>query len=218
MAEHDGRNEQMLDPPSDSDEETPEADEGGGKGDEVAPDVDDGDGGAAEGDDDDPTDEPVEAVTAPSVGDHIVSYHEPTTAFYMSTVVAVDYETYEYTVDWDDGDPTGRKISHDNVALDVAPKRGQVRPGTRVIFPQGHYVGTEGVNGGGTRYHEGLVTQVDNTKPGEPRCSGHHLFTPEQGKRVFRGYDREFSAMPISLLRLCPEAEQVKMALMPPPK
>ena len=53
-------------------------------------------------------------------------------------------------MDWDDGDPTGRDVALECVALDVAPSTDEVGVGTQVVFPQGTYVGTAGNNAGGT--------------------------------------------------------------------
>lgn len=47
----------------------------------------------------------------PKVGDHVIAYHSVTSAFYMATIVAFDRNTYKYTVNWDDNDPSGRVMS-----------------------------------------------------------------------------------------------------------
>lgn len=47
---------------------------------------------------------------APKIGDHVLSFHTPTSCYYMSTVVAFSPENLSYEVAWDDGDPSGRHI------------------------------------------------------------------------------------------------------------
>ena len=42
-----------------------------------------------------------------------------------------------YTIDWDDNDPTGRVISFENIALDVQPDETLIGIGTIVLFKQG---------------------------------------------------------------------------------
>ena len=51
-------------------------------------------------------------------------------------------------------DKTGRVVHFDRVALDQVPLPDEVAVGSMVIFPQGVYVGTQGNNTGGSRYHQ----------------------------------------------------------------
>ena len=51
---------------------------------------------------------------APKVGDHVVCHHVQY-CYYMATVVSYDRSAMEYTVDWDDGDPSGRVQSYKQV-------------------------------------------------------------------------------------------------------
>lgn len=48
---------------------------------------------------------------APVIGDHVISHHQKW-AYYTATIVSFDRETLKYTVDWDDGDPTGKVQSY----------------------------------------------------------------------------------------------------------
>ena len=76
---------------------------------------------AAGYDDDDDVSEPAEAAeydlgdvtfNAPTPGDHVICLHFKW-AYYAATVVDFDPEKFIYTVDWDDGDPTGRETSYE---------------------------------------------------------------------------------------------------------
>lgn len=48
---------------------------------------------------------------APIIGDHVISHHQKW-AYFPATIVSFDRETMSYTVDWDDGDPTGKVQSY----------------------------------------------------------------------------------------------------------
>ena len=72
---------------------------------------------------------------APTIGDKVLCHHFKW-AYFPATVVAFDKKTFEYTVDWDDGDPTGRQESYKNVALNSVPRKDEIAEGTIVIFPQ----------------------------------------------------------------------------------
>lgn len=45
------------------------------------------------------------------LGDHVICHHQKWAYFY-ATIVKFDGETLEYTVDWDDKDPSGRTQSY----------------------------------------------------------------------------------------------------------
>jgi len=128
---------------------------------------------------------------APKVGDHVVCHHFRW-VYYMATVVKFDPEQMEYTVDWDDGDPSGRVQPYDQVAIDEMPEADDIGVGSVVFFAQGHYKGSEGNNTGGVRYHEGVVTHVDRTSPEEVIVHGHHTKGEDDGKPLHRGYQYEF--------------------------
>ncbi len=142
---------------------------------------------------------------APTIGDHVVSHHFHY-AYYMSTITSFNSETLEYTVDWDDGDPSGRVQSYDQVALDIVPDPDVIGVDTIVFFQQGSYGGTEGNNEGGKRYHEGVVTLVK--RDGDKYTySGHHTRGEVDGKWVtYQGYSYEFLDVPLEELRVAPSA------------
>lgn len=48
---------------------------------------------------------------APVPGDHVVCLHQRW-AYFMATVVSFDEQSMTYTVNWDDGDPSGRVQSY----------------------------------------------------------------------------------------------------------
>ena len=48
---------------------------------------------------------------APVPGDHVVCLHQKW-AYFLATVASFNSESLSYTVDWDDGDPTGRVQSY----------------------------------------------------------------------------------------------------------
>ena len=48
---------------------------------------------------------------APVIGDHVISHHQRW-AFFGATIASFDRETMSYTVNWDDGDPSGRVQSY----------------------------------------------------------------------------------------------------------
>ena len=52
----------------------------------------------------------------PVIGDHVVSHHRKW-AFYYATIADYDKEKMEYTVDWDDKDPSGKTESYEYSAF-----------------------------------------------------------------------------------------------------
>lgn len=150
---------------------------------------------------------------APVYGDHVVCLHQGW-AYFMATVVAFDESRMQYTVDWDDGDPSGRVQSYQDVALDVVPlSENDIGIGTVVLFPQGSYAGTEGNNSGGVRYHQGKVTKIHQDSSGRARYDGVHTKDQTDGKWVtYRGYEKSFSDITIDELRLSPNAMDALMA------
>ena len=72
---------------------------------------------------------------APKIGDKVICHHFKW-AYFPATVVSFDKTTFEYTVDWDDGDPSGRQESYKNVALNSVPRSDEIAVGTIVFFPQ----------------------------------------------------------------------------------
>jgi hypothetical protein len=109
-------------------------------------------------------------------------------------------------VRWDDGDPSGRQVPYNRVALDEAPDADSIAVGTIVIFPQGRYRlgGTHGM-----RYHLGVVTAVAKLPTGEARYAGRHVAKFSDGKLPFREYRAEFADLALSDLRLSANALDV---------
>lgn len=149
---------------------------------------------------------------APVIGDHVISHHQRW-AFFGATIASFDREIMSYTVDWDDGDPTGKVQSYKDVALDEIPTVDQVGVDSIVFFPQGSYGATEGNNTGGMRFHQGIVTRVWKDPSGVSRYDGHHTKGEEDGKWVtYKGYSYNFSGIPLENLRIAPNAMDALMA------
>ena len=53
---------------------------------------------------------------APMKGDHVICHHQKW-AFFYATILTFDGQTLEYTVNWDDKDPTGRVQSYKVISL-----------------------------------------------------------------------------------------------------
>lgn len=74
--------------------------------------------------------------------------------YFTATIVSFDSNTLQYTIVWDDQDPSGRIVDYYNLALDRVPEHDEIAIGSVVLFPQGKYKGQEGVRLGGQRYHQ----------------------------------------------------------------
>lgn len=74
--------------------------------------------------------------------------------YFTATIVSFDSNTLQYTIVWDDQDPSGRIVDYYNLALDRVPEHDEIAIGSIVLFPQGKYKGQEGVRLGGQRYHQ----------------------------------------------------------------
>ncbi|XP_065668500.1 uncharacterized protein LOC136088541 isoform X3 [Hydra vulgaris] len=143
---------------------------------------------------------------APKVGDHVLCHHF-NMAYYMATVVDFNPSFLIYTVNWDDNDPTGREVMFNEIAIDVPPDPDYIGVGSLIFFPQGSYVGTEGNNIGGKRYHEGKVTSIKRSVSGLLLLSGHHTKSEEDGKWIkYNNYNHSFIDIPITNIRLAPTA------------
>lgn len=143
---------------------------------------------------------------APRPGDHVISHHFKW-AYYMATVVSFDVKSMTYRIEWDDGDSSGRVQSFNQVAKDIPPEVDDLGVGSIVFFRQGGYGGTEGNNTGGSRYHEGVVTNVKSVQGGTVLVSGRHTKGEEDGKWVtYRAYSYEFHDIQLSEIRLAPTA------------
>ena len=69
------------------------------------------------------------------IGDKVLSLHK-SWAYYTATIVSFEVTTLMYTVNWDDGDPSGRVQKYFNVALNRTPGEDEIGMGTLVLFPQ----------------------------------------------------------------------------------
>ena len=158
-----------------------------------------------------PTQEKVMKYRAPRVGDHVISHHKRC-SYFMATIVDFNSSSLEYTVAWDDRDPSGRVQPYNQVALDIVPEPDDVGAGSIVFFPQGKYGGTEGNNTGGQRYHEGLVTSCREYN-GTKLITGHHTKGEADGKWVtYKGYSYEFQDCPLNEIRIAPSAMDALLA------
>ena len=148
---------------------------------------------------------------APTVGDHVVSHHVQC-AYYMATIVSFDSQRLEYTVDWDDGDLTGRIQAFDQVALDIVPDPDDVGEGSIIFFPQGSYGSTIGNNTGGLRYHEGVITECKRNG-NAVLVSGNHTKGEKDGKWVaYNGYSDSFKNLALEHIRIAPSAMDALLA------
>lgn len=144
---------------------------------------------------------------APSRGTKVLAFHI-TNAYYKATVVSFDKATMAYTVDWEDGDATGRSVPYDALAMDVAPDPEDLGVGSIVIFPQGEYRAKEGANDGGKFYFKGVVTAIRKGS-GDTVVDGRHEVDPEAvGRRRRKAYSYEWS-LPLSDLRITSNAFDV---------
>lgn len=76
----------------------------------------------------------------PKLGDHVVCmWGQSKWQYFTATVVEYNVDEKQYTIDWDDNDPTGRVIDFANIALDEAPDESLIGIGTLVLFEQGKY-------------------------------------------------------------------------------
>jgi len=142
---------------------------------------------------------------APYVGAHVVSHHTKE-AYYTATIISFDKDEMTYTVDWDDGDPSGKVQKYNKVALNVDPDEDDIGVGQIVFFPQGTYGASSGNNTGGGRFHEGIILGSE-TRDGVKYFYGHHNKGGDDGKWVtYRGYQYEFNDMTIKELRVAPNA------------
>lgn len=149
---------------------------------------------------------------APVVGDHVISHHNQW-AFFGATIASFNRETMTYTVNWDDGDPTDRVQSYRDLGLDEIPTEDEVGVDSVVFFPQGSYGATEGNNSGGMRFHQGIITRVWKDSSGLPQYDGHHTKGADDGKWVtYREYQYNFTGIPLTSLRIAPNAMDALMA------
>eukprot|EP00049_Salpingoeca_infusionum_P024611 m.16378 g.16378 ORF g.16378 m.16378 type:complete len:801 (-) comp7072_c0_seq1:398-2800(-) len=150
------------------------------------------------------TDEPpAYESTGPKVGDKVIS-HWVKWQFYPATIHSFDPDSLTFTVDFDDGDTTGREQKVEHVAVNKIPDVTDVGVGSIVFFPQGRYAGS-GDRQGGTHWHLGKIVHVSTSRSGEHLYSGEHVKGEADGKWVtYKGYNRTFENLPLSSLRVSP--------------
>ncbi|XP_031566879.1 uncharacterized protein LOC116301857 [Actinia tenebrosa] len=149
---------------------------------------------------------------APMPGDHVICHHHKW-AFYYATIESFNAETLEYTVNWDDNDPSGRHETYKNVAIDTIPSPDQIGVDSIVFFPQGSYGATLGNNTGGGRFHQGRITNIHKDAFGVTLYDGHHTKGDDDGKWVtYKDYNYYFTNLKIDQLRIAPNAMDALMA------
>ena len=113
-----------------------------------------------------------------------------------------------FTVDWDDGDTSGRIVKYNEVAKDIEVSEEDVGVNTKVLFKQGKYkLNTEDTDYSGYRYFEGIITSI---KDGSQKLySGHHVRFQRDTMPKFRGVSYEFLGYKIDQIRLAPSAFDV---------
>ena len=90
-----------------------------------------------------------------------------------------------------------------NIFYNELPEPAAIKIGTQVLFKQGSYGASNGLESGGYRWHEGVVTQVHKLPGGVLRFTGHHTKGVEQGKSVdFPEYQFKFERYSHQDLRL----------------
>lgn len=151
-----------------------------------------------------PSKDPEAETTAPKIGDDVITHWNTTWQFFLSNIVDFSPEDMTYTVDWKDGDTTGRTMKYDMVAKDSTPNKQDIGIGSEILFEQGEYA-LDGVPG--FRWHLGIVENIQEDENGRITYSGRHLKGEEDGKWVtFRDYEETFSDYPIERLRTFPTA------------
>ena len=129
--------------------------------------------------------------------------------FFFSTIVSFDKTTMCFTVDWDDGDTTGRVVKYNEVAKDVEVNETDVGVNTKVLFQQGRYrLNRDDADYSGYRYFEGVITSIE-VKGHEKLYSGHHARFDKGSVPTFKGVSYEFKDYKIDQLRLAPTAFDV---------
>ena len=114
---------------------------------------------------------------APRPGDKVLAYHTPSHAYFNSTIVSFDRSSRTYTVEWDDGDQTGKQVSWSDLALDVPPEADEVGLDSTVLFWHGKYR----MNGGThKKWHQGVVSHVYTSRAGDRTYNGEAMSAGRQ--------------------------------------
>jgi len=150
----------------------------------------------------------------PLVGDRVVSMWSSTKwQYFTAKVVDFNKHSLKYTIDWDDGDPTGRTVDYFNLALDIIPDADEIGVNSEVLFHQGKYKSTQVagvVRSAGLRWHQGIIDKVTTESNGTKLYSGRHSKGANDGKRIlYKGYSYVFSNYRIQDFRLSPNVFDV---------
>jgi hypothetical protein len=107
------------------------------------------------------------------------------------------------SVQWQDGDASGRLVSYNLVAMNLPPEADEIAIGTKVVFPQGRYRFGRSL---GMRYHLGVVNSIMEHSSGAKRYYGNHASPPGDKRLPFPEYSFEFLDFALGELRLPPNA------------
>ena len=141
-------------------------------------------------------------IRAPNKGRRVVSHYK-NSSYYTATVAEVDIESMTYTVDWDDGDPSGRVQPFDQVAFDQAPELDDIGVCTIIFFPEGKYVDNQ--NCTRVRYHEGEITAVNRLESGKVTVAVDHS-KKEKGWKAITLQHCNSKDIPLEDIRVPPTA------------
>ena len=141
-------------------------------------------------------------IRAPRKRARVVSHYK-NSSYYTATVAEVDLASMTYTVDWDDGDPSGRVQPFDQVAFDQAPELDDIGVCTIIFFPEGKYVDNQ--NCTHVRYHEGEITAVNRLESGEVTVAVDHS-KKEKGWKAINIQHCNSKDIPLEDIRVPPTA------------
>ena len=141
--------------------------------------------------------------SVPKVGDSVICRYAAW-QFFPAKIVRFDSESMNYTVDWDDPDPTNRVQPFNMVAVNREPTDDQIGIGSRVLFIQGTY--SYGDSSGDV-WNLGEITKIEEVD-GEKLYSGKHSKTAADGLAVagWSSYTSTFERHTRKNLRLFPDA------------
>jgi len=114
--------------------------------------------------------------TVPMIGDSVIA-HYCRWQFFPAKVVSFNKNTLEYTIDWDDPDPTCRVQPYTLIAVNNTPNENEIGVGTSILFKQGTYQYGDST---GDVWHLGEITYIEDID-GEKLYSGKHSKTAEDG-------------------------------------
>ena len=141
-------------------------------------------------------------IRAPRKRARVVSHYK-NSSYYTATVAEVDLASMTYTVDWDDGDPSGRVQPFDQVAFDQAPELDDIGVCTIIFFPEGKYVDNQ--NCTRVRYNEGEITAVNRLESGKVTVAVDHS-KKEKGWKAITLQHCNSKDIPLEDIRVPPTA------------